>query len=147
MRSQRLMLSLVLVAALILAAFPAQAQTMYPEGTVSIELTSVGAGIGASWGKGVFRYGGKTYQFKASGISIGSVGISTISAVGNVYNIKNASDLAGTYAAAGAGLTLAGGIGGSTMRNQRGVIINLYTTQSGVQLNIGPEGFTIEMLR
>jgi hypothetical protein len=71
--------------------------------------------------------------------------ISTINAVGNVYELRKPSDLTGNYVAAGAGLALAGGIGGVTMRNQKGVIINLYSVQQGVQLTVGPQGFNIEM--
>jgi hypothetical protein len=33
------------------------------------------------------------------------------------------------------------------MQNQSGVIINLYAVQQGVQLNIGPQGFTISGVR
>jgi hypothetical protein len=76
---------------------------------------------------------------------VGNVGVATISAVGNVYNMTNVSQFPGNYAAAGAGLTLAGGAAGLTMQNQNGVIINLYAVQQGVQLNIGPQGFTISM--
>ncbi|OGR06445.1 MAG: hypothetical protein A3K23_00015 [Desulfobacca sp. RBG_16_58_9] len=114
-------------------------------GSVSIDLTSVAAGIGASWGRGTLRFEGKVYPFKVSGLTVGDVGISTINAVGNVYNLKSASDLNGNYVAAGASLTLAGGVGGVTMKNQKGVLINLYTVQQGVQLTIGPQGFNIEL--
>ncbi len=146
MRTNRILLSLAMVMILLFAVTPGRAeQPLYPMGTVSIDLTSVAAGIGASWGSGTLRFEGKTLRFNVSGLSVGNVGISTINAVGNVYNLKHASDLAGNYVAAGAGLTLAGGVGGITMKNQRGVLINLYTVQAGVQLNIGPQGFTIEM--
>ena len=146
MRTNRILLSLAMVMILLVAVTPGRAeQPLYPMGTVSIDLTSVAAGIGASWGSGTLRFEGKTLRFNVSGLSVGNVGISTINAVGNVYNLKYASDLAGNYVAAGAGLTLAGGVGGISMKNQRGVLINLYTVQAGVQLNIGPQGFTIEM--
>jgi hypothetical protein len=146
MRTNRILLSLAMVTFLLMAVTPSGAeQPLYPMGTVSIDLTSVAAGVGASWGSGTLRFEGKTRSFKVSGLSVGNVGISTINAVGNVYNLKHASDLGGTYAAAGAGLTLAGGVGGITMKNQKGVLINLYTVQQGVQLNIGPQGFTIDM--
>ena len=116
-----------------------------PSGTVSIDLTSVAAGIGASWGSGVLRYQGRTYRFSVNGLTVGDVGISTISAVGNVYNLYRPSDLAGNYAAVGAGITVAGGVGGVSMKNQKGVLIELYSVQQGVQLTIGPQGFNIEM--
>lgn len=146
MRTNRILLSLAMAAVLLVAVTPGgAAQPLYPMGSVSIDLTSVAAGIGASWGSGTLRFDGKIYPFKVSGLTVGDVGISTINAVGNVYNLKSGSDLAGNYVAAGAGLTLAGGIGGVTMRNQKGVLINLYTVQQGVQLTIGPQGFNIDM--
>lgn len=145
-RTNRVLLSLAMVVLILAAATPGSAEKpLYPIGTVSIDLTSVGVGIGTSWGKGSLRFEGKTYTFKVNGLSVGDVGISTINAVGNVYNLKTPADLAGNYVAAGAGITLAGGVGGSTMKNQKGVLINLYTVQQGVQLNIGPQGFSIQM--
>jgi hypothetical protein len=146
MRKRGILLSLALAAVLLLAVTPGVAQTpYYPMGTVSIDMTTVGAGVGFSSGSGVLRFQGKSYLFKIDGLSVGNVGIASISAVGNVYNLNNVSQFAGNYAAAGAGLTLAGGVGGLTMQNQSGVIINLYAVQQGVQLNIGPQGFNISM--
>ena len=98
-----------------------------------------------SSGSGVLMYNGQRYLFKIDGLSVGNVGIASISAVGNVYNLNNVSQFAGNYAAAGAGIALAGGAAGLTMQNQSGVIINLYAVQQGVQLNIGPQGFNISM--
>ena len=145
-RTNRILLSLAMAAVLLVAVTPGgAAQPLYPMGSVSIDLTSVAAGIGASWGRGTLRFEGKVYPFKVSGLTVGDVGISTINAVGNVYNLKSASDLNGNYVAAGASLTLAGGVGGGTMKNQKGVLINLYTVQQGVQLTIGPQGFNIEL--
>jgi hypothetical protein len=146
MRRKRTLLSLAMAAMLLAAATPGgAAQKLYPIGTVSIELTSVALGVGSSWGKGTLRFEGRTYHFSVNGLTVGDVGISTINAVGNVYRLTKASDLAGNYFAAGAGATLAGGVGGITMRNNQGVIINLYTVQQGVQLTIGPQGFAIDM--
>lgn len=145
MRAPRILLSLVMVMVLLAAVSPVQAAPETPSGTVSIELTSLAAGVGASWGKGVLRYQGREYRFKVNGLSVGDVGFSTISAVGNVYNLYRPSDLAGNYAAAGAGVAVGGGVGGVSMRNQKGVLIQLYSVQQGVQLTIGPQGFSIEM--
>ena len=145
MRTKRMLLSLAMVVMLLAAASPGYPQSDKLSGTVSIDLTSVAAGIGTSWGSGVLRYQGKTYRFSVSGISVGDLGISTISAVGNVYNLYRPTDLAGNYAAVGAGVAVAGGVGGVSMKNQRGVLIQLYSVQQGVQLTVGPQGFNIEM--
>ncbi len=145
MHTNRILLSLAMVMMLLVFAAPGQTQPGTFSGTVSIDLTSVAAGIGTSWGSGVLRYQGGTYRFDLTGLTVGDVGISTISAVGNVYNLYRASDLGGNYAAVGAGIAVAGGVGGVSMQNQKGVIIQLYTVQQGLQLTIGPQGFNIEM--
>lgn len=145
-RTNRYLWCLVMVGLLLVAGSSGDAaQKYYPIGTVSIDLTDIGVGVGVSWGQGKLRFAGKEYHFKVKGLSVGDVGFSTVSAVGNVYNLKRVADFSGTYAAVGAGVSLAGGVGGLTMQNQSGVIINLYSVQQGLQLNIGPQGFTIEM--
>ena len=145
MRANRILLSLAMVMLLLAGAAPGQAQPENISGTVSIDLTSFAAGVGASWGSGVLRYQGKTYRFSVTGLTVGNVGISTISAVGNVYNLYRPKNLAGNYVAVGAGITMAGGVGGVSMKNQKGVLIQLYTVQQGLQLTVGPQGFNIEM--
>jgi len=146
MRPKRILLSLAMVVLLLAAVTPGSAQEpYYPVGTVSIDMTSVAAGIGYSSGSGVLRYNGQRYPFKIDGLSVGNVGFASISAVGNVYSLSNISQFAGNYVAAGAGIALAGGRAGLTMKNQNGVIINLYAVQQGVELNIGPQGFTITL--
>jgi hypothetical protein len=146
MRTNRILLRLALAAFLLLAVTPGVAQgPYYAVGSVSIDMMSVGAGVGFSSGSGVLMFKGKRILFKIDGLSVGSVGVSSISAVGNVYNMTNVAQFAGNYAAAGAGIALAGGVAGLKMQNQSGVIINLYAVQQGVQLNIGPQGFNISM--
>ncbi len=146
MRTKRILFSLAMVVLLLVAVTPGSAQgPYYAVGTVSIDMTSVGVGIGFSSGSGVLRFNGNSYVFKIDGLSVGAVGIASISAVGNVYNLSDVSQFAGNYAAAGAGIALAGGSAGLTLQNQGGVIINLYAVQQGVELNIGPKGFKITM--
>ena len=146
MRTNRILLSLAMVVLLGLAVTPGNAkQQYYPVGTVSIDMTSVAVGIGFSSGSGVLRFNGERYLFKIDGLSVGAVGIAFISAVDNAYNLSDVSQFAGSYAAAGAGIALAGGRAGLTLQNQSGVIIDLYAVQQGVELNIGPQGFKITM--
>jgi hypothetical protein len=148
MRTNRVLLSLSMAVFLLLAVTPGVAQgPYYAVGSVSIDMTSVAAGVGASWGSGVLKFQGQSHLFKIDGLSVGNVGVSSITAVGNVYNMNSLSQFPGNYAAVGAGVTLAGGVAGLKMQNQSGVIINLYAVQQGVQLNIGPQGFTISSLR
>ena len=148
MRTNRILLGLALAVFFLVAVTPGIAQApYYAVGSVSINMTSVAVGVGVSSGSGVLRFNGQLYNFKISGLSVGNVGVANITAVGNVYNMTSLSQFAGNYAAVGAGITLAGGVAGLKMQNQSGVIINVYAVQQGVQLNIGPQGFTITGVR
>jgi hypothetical protein len=146
MHASRIILTLTIMALLLVAVSPGKGQETSPsQATVNIDLTGVGAGLGVSWGSGTLRFEGKAYPFSIQGLRVGDVGISTLRAVGTVYNLKNVADFPGNYAAVGAGISVAGGMAGLTMQNQRGVVIDLYAVQQGVQLNIGPQGFSIDM--
>jgi hypothetical protein len=116
-----------------------------PSGRVTMESKSVAAGIGVSWGDGKLTFKGKEYPFTIDGLSVVDWGISRVSAVGDVYNLTDVSKFAGTYAAAEAGFTLAGGTGGITMRNAEGVIMNLRSTSRGASLTLGAAGLNIRM--
>src|SRR5215813_12317635 len=116
-----------------------------PSGKVSIQSRSIAAGVGVTWGDGKLTFKGKDYAFSVNGLSVVDWGISRASASGDVYNLTDVSKFAGTYVAAEAGLTLAGGAGGITMRNSDGVIINLRSTSRGASLTLGPSGLTITL--
>jgi hypothetical protein len=116
-----------------------------PSGRVTMESKSVAAGVGVSWGDGKLTFKGKEYPFSIDGLSVVDWGISRVSATGDVYNLTDVSKFAGTYFAAEAGFTLAGGVGGITMRNSEGVIINVRSTSRGASLTLGPAGLRITM--
>ena len=133
----------VFVAALATTAISGEARK--PSGRVTMESRSIAAGVGVTWGDGKLTFNGKEYPFTINGLSVVDFGISRASAAGDVYNLTDVSKFAGTYAAAEAGFTLAGGAGGITMRNSEGVIINLRSTSRGASLTLGTSGLTITM--
>src|SRR5260221_13498435 len=100
----------------LLALFPAMAADQAPDGTIELSGGSVAVGIGYSWGSGKLVFQGKQYSLKVSGLSIADVGVSDYTATGSVYNLKKPEDFAGTYTAATAGVTVAGGGSGGAMR-------------------------------
>ncbi len=103
---------------------------------------SVAAGIGFSWGSGTLLFQGKTYNVKVSGFAVGDVGVASIDATGDVYNLTKIADFDGNYAAAGIGGTLAGGGTVMAMENPHGVVIQVRSTTAGLHLNLGPSGIT-----
>lgn len=147
MIKQRILLSLIMAGILlfVVSAAKADEKVPYPIGEITIEAKQVAAGVGYSWGEGALKFEGKEYKFNVKGLNVAAVGFSKISAVGDVYNMKTAADFPGKYVAVSAGLSLAKGVAGLTMRNDKGVVINLKSVQQGVQLNLGVDGFVIEM--
>src|SRR5215813_4638975 len=101
------------VAALASTAISGEARK--PSGRVTMESRSIAAGVGVTWGDGKLTFNGKDYPFTINGLSVVDWGISRASAAGDVYNLTDVSKFSGTYLAAEAGFTLAGGVGGITM--------------------------------
>lgn len=117
-----------------------------PSGRVSIDETQFAFIVGGSFGKGKLRFKGKTHNFKISGISAGAnFGASKVSAVGEVYDLKRLSDFPGTYAQLEGSITLAGGVGGTVLKNQHGVIMRLQSTSQGLQFNLSSSGVTVNL--
>jgi hypothetical protein len=115
------------------------------DATVELTTGSVSAGVGVSWGSGVLVYNGKQYKFKIDGMNMGSVGIQNATARGKVYNLKNVADFAGNYAAVAVGMTVGGGAGSKTMQNDKGVIMDLISTNQGVDFTLGPQGVKVTL--
>jgi len=117
-----------------------------PSGTVSITSKSIALGIGVSWGHGTLKYKGKEYKFSLEGISVVDVGISTLSASGEVYHLNNISDFAGQFTAFEAAATLAGGGAYTTMKNQNGVVMKIKATTKGLSLTLAPKGVKVKVV-
>lgn len=115
-------------------------------GTVTLEGTAVAVGVGFSWGNGTLTmYDGSTHEFKISGLSVLDVGVTTIKATGEVFNLVQAKDLSGNYIAGAAGGTLIGGGSVAAMKNENGVVMQLTSTQKGLRLTLAPAGLTVEL--
>ncbi|NEX22304.1 DUF1134 domain-containing protein [Thiorhodococcus mannitoliphagus] len=116
-------------------------------GTVSIEEEQFGLILGGSRGDGTLTFEGKEYPFKLSGLSAGAnVGISKMSAAGNVYDLSEVGQFPGTYTKLDASVALGGGMGGTRLKNENGVIMTLHSRTQGVDLNLGNiSGVTITM--
>ena len=64
---------------------------------------------------------------------------------GSVKNIKRASDVAGVYAAAGAGLAVGGGARAIVLTNQKGAVLELSGKQVGLMANADLSGLAITL--
>jgi hypothetical protein len=122
---------------------PAAAATT--DGTVELSGGKVAAGIGYRWGSGTLIFHGKRYPLNVSGIGLGSVGVNEYTATGHETGLTSAKDINGTYAAVGTGLTRGGGASISEMKNDRGVTIQLDSTNEGLSVAVAATGVQIAM--
>lgn len=134
------------VAFCLMAGFAqAAGKSMAPDATLHLSIKAIAAGVGVSWGKGTLIYKGKEYPVSVSGLSLGKVGITKVTATGEVYHLKNLEDFSGNYSSANADITLAGGHSGVTMKNQNGVQVVVRATSKGVDLTIGTSGVDMKL--
>ena len=119
-----------------------------PDATLRMSIGGFHLGIGGSSGSGTLTYRGKNYPFRVSGVAIGRVGVTSSSAVGDVFNLRHLQDFNGHYDVGGAGtrgVTLGAGRTGTIMSNQAGVIIRISSTQRGVAVNATGGGLTMQL--
>jgi hypothetical protein len=121
------------------------AENPTPDGTVTLKGGSVAAGIGYTWGHGELKYRDALHQFSIKGVSIVDVGATNYTAAGTVYNLRDLSDFAGNYVAAGAGITVAGGGTAVYLKNEHGVIIKLVSTDVGLKFTLSADGVHIAL--
>lgn len=115
------------------------------DATIRFSGGSVAAGIGWSWGKGTLTYKGKDYPVSVKGLSLGKLGITGVTATGEVVNLKKLQDFDGNYTGVGAGITLAGGRSAVTIKNQNGVRVRVISTTRGADLTVGMGGVDLRI--
>ena len=112
---------------------------------VRINGGSAALGIGGNWGNGVLTFDGYEYPFTLRGLTIGDLGATAFTGSGVVHDLHRAEDFSGNYTSLGAGLTIAGGGGAVTMRNQNGVAIDMLLTTRGLKIALGAGGLHMEI--
>jgi hypothetical protein len=108
-----------------------------------IHTTRVAVGVGFTKGEGYLRYKGDDFKFKVTGLSAMGVGITTLNATGDVYNLLSINDFPGNYYSFEPGGTFLEGAEALVMKNSKGVVIALKAEQSGMELKLGNEGLRI----
>jgi hypothetical protein len=135
-----------LVAAIAIAGIGMSTVAKADSGSVQFNVVKGGFIIGGSGGNGVLRYHGRTYPISIGGLSYGfTVGLSNTEFRGRVTNIRRPSDIAGVYAAAGAGAAL--GVGGQAivLTNPNGAVLTLSGRQVGAIVSADLNGMAISI--
>ena len=99
-------------------------------------------------GTGVLTYRGQQYPFQVAGAGVGGIGLSTINAAGEVYNLNNLSQFPGTYGQARYGFAIGTSSAGDLwMQNEAGVIMHLKAKREGLMLSLGGDAVVIQMTK
>ena len=115
-------------------------------GTVTMKIKAVALGIGVEWGSGTLTmYDGTSHDLKVRGLTLVDVGVSSVEATGEVYNLVEAKDIEKRFAAGAAGAALVGGGSAVAMKNRNGVVMKLKSTQKGVRLTLAAEGLKMTL--
>lgn len=136
---------LVLFILLSVGIHPIWAQDARPDARLRFSSFSVGLLFGYSHGDGALDFAGRQYPFKVSGIKLATAGVSQADVIGQVYRLREPTDLAGRYIWVEGGLTVAQGGGGAVLRNEKGVMIYLQSVQKGLELSLGGGSFEIAL--
>ena len=113
---------------------------------ISISIKKAGFVVGASVGSGSLYVNGKRYPLSIGGLRLGlTVGASSTTMRGAVYNLRRVRDIEGTYGAIEA--SAAAGIGPQNMvlENARGVRLVLRGRQTGLEASLSSAGFKISL--
>ena len=116
------------------------------EGFVTLTIYKAGWIIGGSGGGGVLNFHGRAYPLSTGGLDYGLVfGGSKTVLRGLVHNIWRPSDVAGVYAAAGAGIAVDRGARAIVLTNQKGAVLELSGHQVGLMANVDLSGLAITL--
>lgn len=134
------------VIALALASFSPAAHA--DTGTVRISFIKAGWVIGGTVGSGTLTFRGRTYPLSIGGLSYGlTFGGSQTNLRGRVSNIFRPTDIEGVYGAAGAGAAVIRGPQAVILTNQRGAVMELSGTQTGLIVNLDLNGMALSLRR
>ena len=143
----RAVLKLFIVVSLLLTGTVSSTAAQAPDGTMKITSRRVAEGIGLSWGEGILTYKGRDYPFtyQANGLfrdvdnKIAAAELS-----GQVFNLKNLEDFVGNYQKVEEKNVESGAGSSATMKNEKGVTVNLVSTVAGRKFNLSREGLNVE---
>jgi hypothetical protein len=119
---------------------------LMPDGTVDMQQVQVAYLASGGGGSGSLYYRGRAYPFSVGGLGVGGIGASTITAVGEVYKLKDLASFPGAYAEARYGFAFGDKSAGDLwLQNEAGVILHLKAHREGLMLSLGGDAVIISM--
>lgn len=158
-RTCRTLLSLSLATMLCAGAVgyagqPSKRAAAKPSGAVTFSgnVAAPSEGSGATWGKGTLILSdGSQHSFEVLGMGVTSTreAVVPIHAVGEVFNLKKASDFSGTYKTHEREITAGRSTDKVSLTNEHGVVVSLHLTSPAdtpdVTLTPSATGVTVKL--
>jgi len=136
--------TIIVALAAMLAAGISQARA--DDGLVRISFIKAGWVIGGSVGNGTLTFHGRTYPLSVGGMSYGfTFGGSQTNLVGRVSNIYRPADIEGVYGAGSAGAAVIRGAQAIVLTNQKGAVLHLSGSQTGLIVNLDLSGMALTL--
>jgi len=118
----------------------------HPNAKIAIDITQGGFIIGGTSGEGLVRYHRRDYPVTVSGLRFGAIiGLTNATISGRITNLTSLRDLEGTYTSIGASASIGSGKNRQQFKNDRGVHLELYGVQDGLEMSLDIGGMTIRL--
>ena len=117
------------------------------DGRIRLTAKSADVGVGWTWGNGVLHWRGHNYPFTVKGLNVAAIGYSTVTAHGEVHNLKHLQDFDGTYASSTGNATVGQGVEGQALINGNGVKVVMSGRTKGARLSGSVDGIQMTLVR
>jgi len=135
-----------LIALIAIAGVSLSSAAYADSGAISFRVLKAGFIVGGSGGSGTLTFHGKRYPISIGGLSYGfTFGASETRFHGTVSHINRPSDVAGVYAAAGAGGAIGRGAQAIVLTNQKGAGLSLTGRSAGVIISADLNGMAVSL--
>jgi len=141
MSMTRVLPRLVFAAALCVGATVGMSQAETPSASVAFQTAEGSNTVNAIWTGCVVFFQGKPHPCSVSGLQSPQPGMTRVSGI--VYDLKDLSKLAGTYKVVGPDDVL--GAGHMRVKNDKGVVMTLWTFQVLQELQVPDSGMKLEL--
>jgi hypothetical protein len=117
-----------------------------PSGYVDMREVSIAYLGEAGGGKGTLTFQGQSYPFDIAGLGGGGIGVSTLDASGEVYNLTDLAQFPGAYDELRYGAVVGeASTGDLWLENNAGVVMHLKAKREGLMLSLGADVVDIRM--
>ncbi|HTR16023.1 MAG TPA: hypothetical protein VMI52_03200 [Acetobacteraceae bacterium] len=108
-----------------------------------VQAAFIGSGSG---GTGKLNFQGRSYPFSVGGLGVGGIGVSSIEARGEVYNLNDVQQFPGAYLQGRYGFAVGTASAGDLwLKNGSGVVMHLKAKRTGLMLSLGGDAVVISM--